>query len=102
MIWLLSGTATLSILVSALCSASETTTFAITTSRLRTMEEEGFRGAIALAELRTRADQTRAALLFFNTLFNTVAVGTVVLLGHALIRHARWGVGTPRRLPLPS
>ena len=84
MIWLLSGTAALSILVSALCSASETTTFAITTSRLRTMEEEGFRGAIALAELRTRADQTRAALLFFNTLFNTVAVGTVVLLGHAL------------------
>ena len=84
MIWLLSGTAALSIIVSALCSASETATFAIGTSRLRTMEEEGFRGANALGELRSRAERTRAALLFLNTLFNTVAVGTVVLLGHTM------------------
>ena len=84
MIWLLSGTAAFSILVSALCSASETATFAIGTSRLRTMEEEGFRGANALGELRVRTDQTRAALRFLNTLFNTVAVGTLVLLGYTL------------------
>ena len=84
MIWLLSSTATLSILISSLCSASETATFAIGTSRLRTMEEEGFRGAQALAELRSRAEQTRASLLFLNTLFNALAVGTMVLLGHAL------------------
>ena len=94
MIWLLSGTATLSILVSALCSASETATFAIGTSRLRTLEEEGFRGANALGELRIRAEQTRAALLFLNTLFNTVAVGIVVLLGHTLggIAGGGWGL----------
>ena len=94
MIWLLSGTAALSILVSALCSASETATFAIGTSRLRTLEEEGFRGANALGELRIRAEQTRAALLFLNTLFNTVAVGTVVLLGHTLggIAGGGWGL----------
>ena len=84
MTWLLSGLAALSILVSALCSASETATFAIGTSRLRTMAEEGFRGANALRELRVRAEQTRAALLFLNTLFNTLAVGLVVLLGHTL------------------
>ena len=84
MIWLLSGTAAVSILVSALCSASETATFAIGTSRLRTMEEEGFRGATALADLRTRADRTRATLLFLNTLFSAVVVGTVVLLGQEL------------------
>ena len=71
MIWLLSGTAAVSILFSALCSASETATFAIGTSRLRTMEEEGFRGADALTDLRTRAEQTRAALLFWNTLCST-------------------------------
>ena len=93
MIWLLSGTAAFSILVSALCSASETATFAIGTSRLRTMEEEGFRGAKALGELRIRAEQTRAALLFLNTLFNTVAVGTVVLLGHTLGGTAGGGLG---------
>ena len=93
MIWLLSGTAALSILVSALCSASETATFAIRTSRLRTMEEEGFRGANALGELRIRAERTRAALLFLNTLFNTVAVGTVVLLGHTVGGTAGGGWG---------
>jgi len=94
MIWLLSGTAAFSILVSALCSASETATFAIGTSRLRTLEEEGFRGANALGELRIRAKQTRAALLFLNTLFNTVAVGIVVLLGHTLggIAGGGWGL----------
>ena len=84
MIWLLSGTALVSILISALCTASETATFAIGTSRLRTMQEEGFRGADALADVRGRAEQTRATLLFLNTLFNAVTVGTSVLLGHAL------------------
>jgi len=93
MIWLLSGTAALAIFASALGSASETATFAIGTSRLRTMEEEGFRGAKALGELRIRAEQTRAALLFLNTLFNTVAVGTVVLLGHTLGGTAGGGLG---------
>ena len=84
MIWLLSSAAACSILISSLCSASETATFAIGTSRLRTMEEEGFGGANALAELRNRAEQTRASLLFLNTLFNSVTVGTLVLLGYAL------------------
>ena len=84
MIWLLSVTAGVSLLMSALCSASETATFAIGTSRLRTMEEEGFHGATALADLRTRAHKTRATLLFLNTLFTGVVVGTVVLIGHEL------------------
>ena len=58
------------------------------------MEEEGFRGADALAELRSRAEQTRASLLFLNTLFNTLTVGTVVLLGYALYGTAggAWGL----------
>ena len=94
MIWLLSGAAALSILVSALCSAAETATFAVGTSRLRTMEEEGFQGAKALAELRIRAGPTHGALLFLSTLFNAVAVGTVVLLGHTLggLAGGGWGL----------
>ena len=93
MIWLL-GTAVVSTLVSALCSASETATFAIGSSRLRTMEEEGFRGATALAEVTSRASQTRAALLFLNTLSNTVTVGIVVLVGNTLYDTAGgwWGL----------
>jgi putative hemolysin len=93
MIWLLSSATALSILISSLCSASETATFAIGASRLRTIEEEGFRGADALAELRNRADQTRASLLFLNTLFNSVTVGTLVLLGYALHGTAGGGWG---------
>ena len=84
MIWLLLAAGGVSMLVSALCSASETATFAIGTSRLRTMEEEGFRGATALADLRTREDKTRATLLFLNTLFTAMVVGTMVLVGHAV------------------
>lgn len=57
------------------------------------MEEEGFRGAPALGELRIRAEQTRAALLFLNTLFNAVAVGTMVLLGYTLGGTAGGGWG---------
>ena len=57
------------------------------------MEEEGFRGAQALAELRSRAEQTRASLLFLNALFNALAVGTMVLLGHALGGTAGGGWG---------
>jgi CBS domain containing-hemolysin-like protein len=57
------------------------------------MEEEGVRGADALAELRNRADQTRASLLFLNTLFNSVTVGTLVLLGYALHGTAGGGWG---------
>ncbi len=84
MIWLFAGTVVLSILIAALCSASETATFAIGSSRLRTMEEEGFQGANALADLRSRPDRTRGALRFVNTLFSTVAVGAMVLVGHIL------------------
>ena len=93
MIWLLGGTAAVSLLFSALFAASETATFAIGSSRLRTLEEEGFRGAEALAELKNRAGATRAALLFLNTLFNALAVGTVVLLGNALWGPAGGGWG---------
>ncbi len=93
MIWLLASTAALSILISSLCSASETATFAIGTSRLRTMEEEGFRGADALTELRNRAEQTRAALRLLSTLFNALAVGSVVLLGYTLRGPAGGGLG---------
>lgn len=94
MIWLLSGAAAVSIFFSALCAASETATFAIGTSRLRTMEEEGFRGAEALSELRGQTDQTRAVLVFLNTLFNAAAVGTLVLLGYGLRGPAggAWGL----------
>ncbi len=83
MIWLLWGSIVGSMIVSALCATAETATFAIGTSRLRTMQDEGFRGADALAKVRARASQTRATLLFLNTLFNAVTVGAAVLLGHA-------------------
>jgi len=82
-IWLWSGAGVVSILVSALCAAADTATFAVGSSRLRTLDEEGFRGADALTEVRGRASQSRATLLFLTTSFNAVTVGSAVLLGHA-------------------
>jgi putative hemolysin len=84
MIWVLAVVATLSILGSALCSAAEASTFGIGSSRLRTLEEEGFRGAQALVDLRGRSESVRAALLLLNGLLQAVAVGTLVMLGGAL------------------
>ena len=76
--------ATLAILGAALCSAAEAATFGIGFSRLRTLEEEGFRGAAALVDLRGRSESVRAALLLLNGLLQAVAVGTLVMLGGRL------------------
>ena len=56
------------ILLSAVISASETAIFTIGESRLRTLREEGFRGAGALAGLRSRPDLFHVLFLIFNTL----------------------------------
>ena len=84
MIWVLAVVAALSILGTALFSAAEAATFGIGSSRLRTLEEEGFRGAAALVDLRGRSESVRAALLLLNGLLQAVAVGTLVMLGGRL------------------
>lgn len=84
MTWLIAVAAVLATAISALLTAVETATFAISSSRLRTLEEEGFRGSEALSALRAEPAPVRGALLFLNALANAIVVGASVLLGAAL------------------
>tara|TARA_Y100000590_G_scaffold470420_1_gene664761 strand:+ start:359 stop:1615 length:1257 start_codon:yes stop_codon:yes gene_type:complete len=81
MIWILLIVAVFSLLSSALLSAAETAVFTIGYSRLRTLEEEGFQGSKALADLRVMPESARFSLLILNTILNTVSVGLSVTIG---------------------
>jgi CBS domain containing-hemolysin-like protein len=73
-------------LISAFFSASSTAIFSVGGSRLRTLVEEGFKGAQELSELRSRTGFLQGILLLLGTLTNLLVVGMVTGWG-AL----RWG-----------
>ena len=75
------------ILISAFFSASSTAIFSVGGSRLRTLVEEGFKGAQQLSELRSRTGFLQGILLLLGTLANLLVVGMVTGWG-AL----RWGM----------
>jgi CBS domain containing-hemolysin-like protein len=64
-------------LISAFLSASSTAVFSVGGSRLRTLVEEGFRGAQELSELRSRTGFLQGILLLLGTLCNLAIVGVV-------------------------
>jgi putative hemolysin len=63
------------ILLSAFFSASSTAVFSVGGSRIRTLLEEGFKGAQELSELRTRAGLVQGLLLFLSSLSSLMGVG---------------------------
>jgi CBS domain containing-hemolysin-like protein len=63
------------ILLSAFFSGSSTALFSVGGARIRTLREEGFKGAEALAEVRARAGTIQGLLLFLGTLSSLLAVG---------------------------
>ncbi|RMH14888.1 MAG: HlyC/CorC family transporter [Gemmatimonadetes bacterium] len=69
------------IVFSALLAAAEAATFALGASRLRTLADEGFRGAAELAELRARPGPLRFSLRFLGSVANTLAAGLLVWAG---------------------
>ncbi len=79
--------ACLLVCMSALLSAAETAVFAVSRSRLRTLVEEGFAGAEALAHIRGRSTSIQTAVHLLITILNLVAVGLATA-GGALIRGA--------------
>jgi putative hemolysin len=79
--------AVVAILISAFFSASSTAIFSVGGSRLRTLVEEGFKGAQQLSELRSRTGFLQGILLLLGTLANLLVVGMVTGWG-AL----RWGM----------
>lgn len=79
--------AVLLIVLSAFLSASSTAVFSVGGSRLRTLVEEGFRGAPELSELRSRAGTLQGILLLLGALSNLAVMG--LLTGWASLR---WGL----------
>ena len=76
--------------VSALLTAAETAAFQMSASRVRTLEEEGFRGAEALARLRSEPGRIRSGIRLATAALNLGALGMAVSAGAG-----RWGlVGT--------
>jgi CBS domain containing-hemolysin-like protein len=65
------------ILLSALFSASSIAVFSLGGSRIRTLLDEGFGGAEALSELRSRSGPIQGLLLVASSLCNLAAVGLV-------------------------
>lgn len=63
------------LVVSALLSSVETAAFSIRAARIRTLTEEGFRGAERLAAVRSDQEPIRSTLFILNTLLNVVAGG---------------------------
>ncbi len=93
------GLAALAVLTaSAILSAAETAAFKIGSSRIRTLVQEGFRGAEGLADLRRRGAAIQTAYVLFNTLLNVFAGGLII--GSAALR---WdGLGAAVALPVAA
>jgi magnesium and cobalt exporter, CNNM family len=81
MTWFLVAVGVALIFLSSLLSAGETATFALGRSRLRTLGEEGFRGADALASLRARPEALRGSLIVASVTLDGAAVGLLTLSG---------------------
>jgi len=72
------GAALLLLAISALLSAADAAAGAVSETRVRTLRDEGFGGADALVELRTRSASVRMTVLVLNTLGDVTAAGLLV------------------------
>ncbi len=66
------------LLLSALLSTAELTAFGLSASRLRTLLDEGFRGAESLRRVQERAGSLRPAMSLASAALNLVAAGALV------------------------
>jgi putative hemolysin len=71
------------VLLSALITAGESAVYSVTSTRLRTLLDEGFEGAMALVQIREQPPSLRGAVHVLVTLINFTALGSVVALGAA-------------------
>ncbi len=78
MIGLLAATGLLLLIASALLSAFETACFKVGGSRIRTLVDEGFRGAENLSRLRLDPTRVQTSYVLFNTLLNVGAAGLLI------------------------
>ena len=73
--------AALLVLASGFLSAAETAVFTVSRSRLRTLVDEGFKGADELARIRARSTSIQTAVHLLITILNLVAVGLAATAG---------------------
>jgi putative hemolysin len=89
-IWAAGGVVGLLIACAAVLTAAQAATSQVGPSRLRTLQEEGFKGAGALSEVREREANVRASVRLVTQSFNLVALGIT-----AIVVSTTWGtVGT--------
>jgi putative hemolysin len=69
------------VVISALLSTAVTSVFSVGPARLRTLVEEGFDGADALARVRGRSPALRTAVQLLIVIVNLLAAGLAVALG---------------------
>jgi len=69
------------LLLSALLTAAETAAFQIGSSRLRTLQEEGFAGAEALTEVRRHAALVGSSVRLATGVLNLTAMGAGIVTG---------------------
>ena len=77
------------LLLSALLTACDEAAAQISASHLRTLQDEGFEGAGALAKVREQRAAVRTSVRLLSMLFDLSAVGTITLAAAGL-----WGVGS--------
>lgn len=80
MTWLLAGIAVVFTLFSALLSAAEAATFALADSQLRTLGDEGFKGASSLGAVRRQPGVLYSTLILLSTAADTASVGSLLWL----------------------
>jgi len=73
---------------SAMLTAAETAAFRTSASRLRTMDEEGFRGAESLRRLRAEPGRIRSGIRLAVAGLNLASLGLAIAAGST-----RWGIG---------
>jgi putative hemolysin len=76
-----SAAVALLVALSALITAGETAVYSVTVTRLRTLLDEGFEGAVDLMQIREQPPTLRGAIHVVVTGLNFTALGLLVLLG---------------------
>lgn len=88
------------VLLSALITAGESAVYSVTSTRLRTLLDEGFEGAFALVKIRSQPPTLRGAVHVLATLLNFTALGLVVTVGASTSGARSAGIYLAAALPL--
>ena len=84
MIWGTVAVVALLLLLSGIITAGELAAFQVGTSRLRTLDAEGFRGSESLTQVRVKEPRVRAGVRLSTRVLNLSAVAVATVGGTSL------------------